>query len=161
MYNYCCANFVVQILLYEMQCALFSNCVLKIILDALFEFKSKGKYERKMLNRLKRNFKRKNYINSFCLMPQVLFFFSADRWTNGKRMKKNKSCLKMWCYKILQIQGYKMWKQSLFHCCVNEEKWWINCWRLLIDQTSCSTHRCFSSTCKWYLLFVNDNFVEK
>ena len=37
-----------------MQCARFSNCVLKIILDALFEFKSKGKYERKMLNRLKR-----------------------------------------------------------------------------------------------------------
>ena len=27
--------------------------VLKIILDALFEFKSKDKYERKMLNRLK------------------------------------------------------------------------------------------------------------
>ena len=144
-----------------MQCARFSNCVLKIILDALFEFKSKGKYERKMLNRLKRNFKRKIYINSFCLMSQVLFFFSADRWTNGKRMKKNKSCLKMWCYKILPIQGYKMWKQSLFHCCVNEEKWWINCWKLLVDEMSCNTHRCFSSTCKWYLLFVNDNFVEK
>ena len=41
------------------------NIVLKIILDALFEFKSKGKYERKMLNRLKRNFKRKICINSF------------------------------------------------------------------------------------------------
>ena len=55
---------VVQILLYKyyyMQCnVLFShikNCILKIILDALFEFKSKEKYERKMLNRLKRNFK--------------------------------------------------------------------------------------------------------
>ena len=50
-----------------MQC-LFShvkNCALKIILDALYEFKSKEKYERKMLNRLKRNFKRKIYINSF------------------------------------------------------------------------------------------------
>ena len=35
--------------------------VLKIILDALFEFKSKGKYESKMLNKLKRNFKRKIY----------------------------------------------------------------------------------------------------
>ena len=47
-----------------MQCVLFSHqyCqyfqhwVLKIILDALFEFKSKDKYERKVLNRLKRNF---------------------------------------------------------------------------------------------------------
>ena len=55
------------------------NCVLKIISDALFEFKSKDKYERKMLNRLKRNFKRKIYINSFCLMSQVLFFFGAGR----------------------------------------------------------------------------------
>ena len=35
------------------------HCVLKIILDALFEFKGKDKYERKMLNRLKRNFKKK------------------------------------------------------------------------------------------------------
>ena len=75
---------VVQILLYKyyyMQCnVLFShikNCILKIILDALFEFKSKEKYERKMLNRLKRNFKRKVYINSFCSMLQVLFFFGA------------------------------------------------------------------------------------
>ena len=75
---------VVQILLYKyyyMQCnVLFSHikkCILKIILDALFEFKSKEKYERKMLNRLKRNFKRKVYINSFCLMLQVLFFFGA------------------------------------------------------------------------------------
>ena len=50
-----------------MQCnVLFShvkNCALKMISDALFEFKSKDKYERKMLNRLKRNFKRKIYIN--------------------------------------------------------------------------------------------------
>ena len=52
---------VVQILLYKycyMQCnTLFShinNFVLKIIFDALFEFKSKEKYERKMLNRLKK-----------------------------------------------------------------------------------------------------------
>ena len=55
------------------------NIVLKIILNALFELKSKGKYERKMLNRLKRNFKRKICINSFCLMLQVLFFFGAGR----------------------------------------------------------------------------------
>ena len=43
-----------------MQCnVLFSrikNCVLKIIWGVLFEFKSEGKYERKKLNRLKRNF---------------------------------------------------------------------------------------------------------
>ena len=65
-----------------MQCnVLFSHvkyCVLKIILDASFELRSKDKYERKMVNRLKRNFKRKNYI-SFCLMSQVLFFFGASR----------------------------------------------------------------------------------
>ena len=72
-----------------------SKIVLKILLDTLFEFKGKDKYERKMLSRLKRKFKRKIYISSFCLMSQILFFFSAGRRTNGKRMKKNKSCLKM------------------------------------------------------------------
>ena len=74
--------FYTNIVIY-MQCnVLFShvkNCVLKIILDALFELKSKDKYERKMLNRLKRNFKRKIYINSFCLMSQFLFFFGTGR----------------------------------------------------------------------------------
>ena len=81
-----CTIIVLQILLYKccyMQCSvLFShvkNCVLKIILDTIFEFKSKNKYEREIHNRLKRNFKRKIYINSFCLMSQVLFFFSAGR----------------------------------------------------------------------------------
>ena len=81
-----CRIIDVHILFYKycyMQCnVLFShikNCVLKIISNALFEFKSKDKYERKMLNRLKRNFKRKIYINSFCLMSQVLFFFRAGR----------------------------------------------------------------------------------
>ena len=59
-----------------------------MISDALFEFKSKDKYERKMLNRLKRNFKRKIYINSFCLMSQVLFFFGAGRWTVKQWKKK-------------------------------------------------------------------------
>ena len=59
-----------------------------MISDALFEFKSKDKYERKMLNRLKRNFERKIFINSFYLMSQVLFFFKASRWVNGTRMKK-------------------------------------------------------------------------
>ena len=46
-----------------MQCnVLFSHvktCVLKIISDALFEFKSSDKYERKMLNRLKETLKEK------------------------------------------------------------------------------------------------------
>ena len=81
-----CTIIAVQILLYNycyMQCnVLFSrvkNGVLKILLDTLFEFKSKDKCERKMLNRLKRNFKIKIYINSFCLMSQVLFFFSSGR----------------------------------------------------------------------------------
>ena len=55
-----CTIIVVQILwckyYYMQHNELFSqvkNFVLKIILDALFEFKSKDKYERKMLNRLK------------------------------------------------------------------------------------------------------------
>ena len=64
---------------------LTSNIVLKIILDALFEFKSKNKYERKMLNRLKRNCKRKIYINSFCLMSQVRirqYFCQGDYYKN-------------------------------------------------------------------------------
>ena len=81
-----CTIILVQIFLYKyyyMQCnALLShviNCVLKIISDALFEFKSKDKYERKVLNRLKRNFKRKIYIKSFCVVSQVLFFFGACR----------------------------------------------------------------------------------
>ena len=55
------------------------NFILKIISDALFEFKSKDKYGRKKLNRLTRNFKRKFYANSFCLMSQVLFFFGVGR----------------------------------------------------------------------------------
>ena len=67
-----------------MQCnVLFSHvkpCVLKLILNALFEFKSKGKYEKVMLNRLKKTVKEKSiYINSFCLMSQVLFFFGPGR----------------------------------------------------------------------------------
>ena len=124
-----CTIINVQILLYKycyMQCNVFfshvKNCVLKIISDALFEFKSKGKYERKMLNRLKINFERKIYINTFCLMSHVVFFFGTGRWTNGKRMKQNKSCLKMWHYRISSIRWYKTWKQSLFHCHVNKEK---------------------------------------
>ena len=38
---------------------------------------------------------------------------------------------------------------------------WINCQKYIIDLTSYSTYRCFSSMCKWYLLFVNNNFVKK
>ena len=90
-----CTNIAVQILLYKycyIGCNVFfphvKNCVLRIILDALFEFKSKDKDDRKMLNRIKRNFKGKIYINSICLMSQVLFFFCAGRWTKCKRMKQ-------------------------------------------------------------------------
>ena len=44
-----------------MQCALFwcQTVYFKNILDALFEFKSKDNYERKMLNRLKETLKEK------------------------------------------------------------------------------------------------------
>ena len=62
-----CTIIVVQILLYKyyyMQCnVLFPQVkmfVLKIVSDALFEFKSKDKYERKIPNRLKRNFRKKS-----------------------------------------------------------------------------------------------------
>ena len=76
-YKFCCKNIA------NMQRnVLFSHvkkCVLKIISDALFEFKNKDNDQRKMLNRLKRNFKRKIYINTFCLMSQVLSFFGAGR----------------------------------------------------------------------------------
>ena len=151
-----------QLLLYKfcyMRCnVLFShikNCVLKIILDALFEFKSKDKYERKMLNRLK-NLERNNDTNSFCLMSPVLFFFGTSKWTNGKRMKQNKGCLKMWCYRISPIQWYEMWKQYLFHCHLNEKRGWINCQKYIIDLASCSTCRHTTCMCEWYLLFVNN-----
>ena len=60
-------------------CSHVKNCVLKIISNALLEFKSKDKYERKRLNKLKRNVKRKIYINSICLMSEVLFFFGTGR----------------------------------------------------------------------------------
>ena len=135
-----------NIVMCNAMCSFLSNIVSKIILDTSFEFKSKDKYERKMVNRLKRNFKRKNYI-SFCLMSQVLFFFGTRRWTNGKRMKQNKSCLNMWRHRISPIRWYRMWNQSLFHCHVNEEKGWINSQRYIIDLTSCSTYRHFSTTC--------------
>ena len=75
-----------------MQCVLFSRQKLwfKNNFGVLFKFKSNDKYERKMLNRLKRHFKRKIYTNSFCLMSQVLFFLGAGRWRDGIRMKQNK-----------------------------------------------------------------------
>ena len=76
LYIFCCTNSYIQC---NVLFSYVKHCVLKIISDALFELKSKDKYERKMLNRLKRNFKRKIYINSFCLMSQVLFFFGAGR----------------------------------------------------------------------------------
>ena len=95
--------------------------VLKKILDVLCEFKSKDKYDRKMLNRLKRNFKRKIYINSFCLTSQVLFFFGVGWWTNGRRMKQNESCLKMMLIRLkrsfkrkISINNFCLMSQVLF-----------------------------------------------
>ena len=91
MYNYCCTNFVVQILLYATQCAIFShikNCVLKIVLGVLFEFKSKDKYERRMFSRLKRNFKRKVYINTF-YSKSYFSFAPADEQTMKEWNKTN------------------------------------------------------------------------
>ena len=87
LYKYC----------YTQRNVLFShtkNCF-KNNFGCFIEFKSNDKYERKMLNRLKRKIKRKTYVNSFCLMSQVLLFFGAERLTNSKRINQNKSCLKM------------------------------------------------------------------
>ena len=109
-----CAIIEVQTLLYKycymqynVNFSHVKNFVLKI-LDALFELKCKDKYERKMLNRLKltKFFKRKIYINLYNLY-KVLFFFGGGRSANGKRMKQNKSCLKMSHYKISPIRGKK------------------------------------------------------
>ena len=84
-----CTIIVVQILLYKycytQRNVLFShpkNCF-KNNFGCFIEFKSNDKYERKMLNRLKRKIKRKTYVNSFCLMSQVLLFFGAERLTNS------------------------------------------------------------------------------
>ena len=154
MYNYCCANFVVQILLNAMQCALFSRqklCFKDNFVCFVFEFKIKTNVKEWCLNRLKRNFKREIYMNNFCLMAQVLFFFGAGRWTDGKRVKQNKSCLKMWRYRIPPIRCCKTWKQRFFYCHLNEKKGWINCRKYIIDLTSCSTYRHFqviSLVCK-------------
>ena len=73
-YKHFCTNIVICNALCSF---LMLNIVLKIILEALFSKVKKGEYETKMLNRLKRNFKRKSYINSFCVMLQLLFFFGA------------------------------------------------------------------------------------
>ena len=40
------------------------------------------------------------------------------------------------------------------------ESGWINCRKYVIDLTFCSTYRHLCSTCKWYLLSVNKNFVK-
>ena len=119
-----CTFIFVQILLYKYcykQCNVLYSQV-KNCFKNIFEFKSKDKYERKMLNRLKRNFKRKIYVNSFCLRWQVLLFFGAGRWTDGKRMKQHKSCFKMWIYRILLIRWIKTWKQTLFYCHTKKKK---------------------------------------
>ena len=55
---------------------------------------------------------------------------------------------------LKNIRGKKEFKNI-------REGGWINCRKCIIDLTSCSMCRDFSSTCKWYLLFVNDNFVKK
>ena len=38
---------------------------------------------------------------------------------------------------------------------------WINCQKYIIDLACFNTYRHFSSMCKWYILCVNGNFVEK
>ena len=45
--------------------------------------------------------------------------------------------------------------------CEQRKKGQINCGKYIINLTSCSRYRHFSSTCKLYLLIVNDNYLEK
>ena len=102
----------------------------------------KEDYETKMHNRLKRNFKRKSYINSFCVISQLLFFFGAGS-NFADTIKYNGKV------KLLPLP------------CEQRKKGQINCGKYIINLTSCSRYRHFSSTCKLYLLFVNDNYLEK
>ena len=95
-----------------------------------------------MLNRLKRNFKRNIYINSFCLMSEVLFFFGTSS-------------------NFAQAMIYVVKAKLVPLPREQRERGWINCRKYIIDLTSCSKYRHFSSTCKLYLLFVSDNYVEK
>ena len=83
LHKFCCANIV--------RCN--AMCSSHVSLFAYMSSKVKTSMK-EMLNRLKRNFKRNIYLNRFCLMSQVLFFYGAGRWANGKRMKQNKRCLK-------------------------------------------------------------------
>ena len=86
---------VVQMFLHKycyMQCnMLFShvkNSVLNVISDALFEFKSKDKYERKMLSRLKRNFERKICINLYLLLNVTSLIFLWRRMIFVRQINK-------------------------------------------------------------------------
>ena len=101
------------------------------------------------------------YINSFCLISSVLFLFGADRWTNGKRMKQSNSCLKMWRHRISLIRLFDVKAKLVPLPREWRERGWMNCGKYVMDLTPCSMYRHFSSTCKWYPLFVNNNFVEK
>ena len=61
-------------------------------MDTLFKFKSKDKYEKKTLNRLKKNVKRKIYINSFCLKSYFSLALADEEmvreWNKIKVVKK-------------------------------------------------------------------------
>ena len=138
----------------------------------------------KILSGLKRNFKKN--INSFCLMSEVLFFFGTDtkRWTNGKRMKQNKSCLKMMLNRLKGSFKRKIFINSL--CLMSQvllffgASRWTNGKRMKQNK-SCPERKACSvatwmkrkgmnklpkvyktpQTLEWYLLFVNDNYVKK
>ena len=101
------------------------------------------------------------YIISFCLISSVLFLFGADRWTNSKRMKQSNSCLKMWRHIISLTRLFDVKAKLVPLPREWREKGWINCRTYIIDLTSSGMYRHFSTTCKWYLWFVIDNFAEK
>ena len=131
-----CTTIAVQTLLYKycfMQCnVLFSHvkhCVLKITLEALFWVQKQRQIWKKDAQLTKRNFKIKIYINSFCLMSQLLFFFRASSNFANMTIYDGKAKLAL----LPREQ---------------RESGWINCKKYIINLTSRSECRHFSSTCR-------------
>ena len=85
----------------------------------------------------------------------------VKEWTNGGRMKQSNSCLKMWRHRISLIRLFDVKAKLVPLPREWREKGWINCRTYIIDLTSSGMYRYFSTTCKWYLWFVIDNFAEK
>ena len=125
------------------------NWGFKIISNALFEFKNS--------NRIKRNFKRKNYVNSFCLISLSLIFLWRCWQITRMKLYEYNVCLKMCHYRIWLIRWYKIWSKP-FSIATWMKIGWINCQKyIMTDLTSCSIYRHLQVISS----FVNYNFVKK